>query len=468
MSTAGGARTPREAWNLRRPERELLGLCLLCVGLGFLMLLGSSHAAGRPLTGADLLPLFAYGAALAALHGALVAARFRGDQVLTAVVALLSGIGLLVQARMQLTAGAGAATLHPALLPVGLVVMTLVATAGGGGRYARLAGGFWVWGGVSILLVAVLLLTGERFRGGVYGAGFVTPTEALKVTVVLFLAGYIAHNAKALAKWGGPIPYPPLRDLAPLAGGFAVLLGLLLVQRDLGMVVILGVLILALLTAGTGRVGYLVYGAIGASAAGWLALALFDHARRRVEAWLSPFDDPTGGSWQVLQGLSGMFAGGLWGEGFGRGSPQYTPIAGSDFVYAVLGEELGFAGTLLVVVLFLLLLQRGLAVAARTRLPFGALSALGLTLVIAVQTFLNIGGVTKLVPLTGITLPFISHGGSSLMTAFVAVGLILAISDGEPARPKTGARAAVAPSQTKGQKRPRARTKPAAPPATGP
>ena len=163
-------------------------------------------------------------------------------------------------------------------------------------------------------------------------------------------------------------------------------------------------------------------------------LSLFEHGQRRLEAWLDPFQDPTGDGWQILQGLSGMYAGGLWGEGFGIGSPQYTPIAAADFIYSVIGEELGFLGCLVLVLFFLILFQRGISVSGLARSNFGRLLAAGLTSILAVQTMLNIGGVTKSIPLTGTTLPFISHGGASLLTAFVIIGLLLAISDEEPGR----------------------------------
>jgi len=137
-----------------------------------------------------------------------------------------------------------------------------------------------------------------------------------------------------------------------------------------------------------------------------------------------------------LQGLSGMYAGGLWGDGFGAGNPEYTPIAEADFIYSVIGEELGFVGTLLVLAFFLILILRGLRIALRCRSSFGLLLVAGLTSLLAIQTFLNIGGVIKFIPLTGLTLPFISQGGSSLITAFAIVGLLLAISDGEAGTPK--------------------------------
>ena len=132
-----------------------------------------------------------------------------------------------------------------------------------------------------------------------------------------------------------------------------------------------------------------------------------------------------------------MYAGGLWGDGFGSGNPEYTPIAESDFIYAIIGEELGFVGTALVLAFFLIVVLRGLQIAVRARSGFGLLLATGLTTILAAQVVLNVGGVTSFLPLTGITLPFISQGGSSLVTAFALLGLLLAISDGEPPR-KTG------------------------------
>jgi len=211
---------------------------------------------------------------------------------------------------------------------------------------------------------------------------------------------------------------------------------LLLMQRDLGLVVILGTALLAMLVAGTRHPGYAAYGMGLAAVAGTALLSLFSHGQRRIDAWLDPFADPTGAGWQVLQGLSGMYAGGLWGEGFSEARPRYAPIAESDFIYAVLAEELGFAGSVLLVAAFAVLLIRLISLSARARTPYGVMAATGVTTVLAVQTLLNLGGVTKAVPLTGITLPLISHGGSSLLTVFTSLGLVLAISDGEPAKPR--------------------------------
>ncbi len=430
--------TPRdihEAWALRWPERQLLLWCLLCITLGFLMILGSIHASGRQVGLADGLPLLIYTLCLAAIHTTFVLFRFRGDQVLPVVVALLSGLGLLAQYRMgAFDSTTSSAWIH-LVFPAGILIMLVTAIAGMQGRYNLLKAGLWVWGGLSVALLATLLITGQRFRGGVYAAGFITPTEILKVTVVLFLAGFIDKTAKALGKWGYRQTLPPVRDLLPLFLFWALLAGLLLLQRDLGMFLILSVPLLVMLYLGSGRIGYLIYGVLGATGLGYLVLTFVAHGQQRIQAWQTPFADPTGNSWQILQGLSGMYSGGLWGEGFGQGNPEYTPIAESDFIYSVIGEELGFVGCVIVVIFYLILFSRGIRIAHQTRSSYGMLVCAGLTTIIATQTFLNIGGVTKFIPLTGITLPFISHGGSSLLTGFASLGLILAISEGEP--PKT-------------------------------
>lgn len=420
-----------QTWGRRRPERLLLLGCLFCIGIGFLLVAGSSHADKGPVAFSDFLPLLVYALSLTTVHLALVLFRFRGDQVLVATTAFLAGFGLLAQTRMGAFELSTGASLSLYVFPAGMLIMVVTTTALMRGRYRALAAGIWFWAAVSLIVVAALLLTGQRFRGGVYGAGYVTPTEMLKVTVVLFAAAYIDRYGRSLGAWSAYGLLPPWRTLAPLAGVFAALVVLLLYQRDLGMVLMLTTTLVAMLILGTGRMGYLFYGIMAAAALGHLALSLFRHGQRRIDAWRQPFEDPTGDGWQILQGLSGMYSGGLWGEGFGEGNPEYTPIAESDFIYSVIGEELGFLGCALVLSFFLLFFFRGLQVADRSRSNFGLLLCGGLITIIATQTFLNIGGVTKFIPLTGITLPFISHGGSSLLTGFAALGLLLAVSDGE-------------------------------------
>lgn len=429
MSTNPFIFSPAIGWERRRGERHLLLACLGCISLGFVLALGSQHGSGRAIAGTDLLPLLIYGVSLIGLHSALVVLGHRGDPVLVVVVALLSGVGLLAQTRLGTLERADALVPGDLLLPLGLLVMLIVAGAFMDGRHRVLARGFWVWGALSLGLVAVLLITGQRFRGAVYGLGLITPTELLKVAVVLFVAGFVNRHARTLALWHRVYPLPPWEPLWQLLAFWLALSALLLIQRDLGMLAVLGVPLLALLVTGTQRPGYLVYGLLGALGIGLLIAWLFEHGGRRVAAWLDPFADPTGDGWQILQGLSGLYAGGFWGEGFGLGSPGYTPIAESDFIYTVIGEELGFLGCAVVLLVFLILLQRGLQIAEQSRCGFGRLLAVGLTAVLATQTFLNVAGVTKLIPLTGVTLPLISQGGASLIVTCAGLGLLLAVSD---------------------------------------
>jgi cell division protein FtsW (lipid II flippase) len=342
--------------------------------------------------------------------------------------------GLLAQFRMGIFGDSTPDWSELALLPLALTLMVGVALAGRGGRYALASRATWLWAILSLLILGFLLATGQRFRGAVYAVGFITPTELLKLTLVLFSAGFINARLKALSRWRSLLP--PVLSLWPLLAVWGVVAGLLLMQRDLGLVLILSAALLAMLVAGTRHPGYAAYGLVLAAGAGTALLSLFSHGQRRIDAWLDPFADPTGAGWQVLQGLSGMYAGGLWGEGFSEARPRYAPIAESDFIYSVLAEELGFAGSLLLAMVFAVLLVRLISLSARARTPYGVMVASGVTTVLAVQTLLNVGGVTKALPLTGITLPLISHGGSSLLTVFTSLGLVLAISDGEPAKPR--------------------------------
>lgn len=423
-----------DAWALRADERRLLLWCILCIGLGFLMLWGSTWTSGGQIGQADLLPFGLYAVAVLGLHLILVSVRFRGDTLMVVALAFLSGLGILAQYRLGSFQGTTGVAINLALYPIGFALMGLTVALFMRGRHRLLTGSGWgwMWALLSLGLLGALLVFGQRFRGGVYAAGLITPSEMLKVTIVLFLAAYIDRHAKSLARWGLGALLPPWRALWPLLAVWSILTALLVVQRDLGLLVILSTVLLVMLTVGTGRLVYLVQGLLACALAALAVLELMPHGARRVQAWLDPFQDPTGQGWQILQGLSGMYAGGLWGDGFGRGSPEYTPIAQSDFVYAVIGEELGFAGSAILVLFFVLLCARGLQIAARAQGGAGQLIAVGTIMVLATQTLLNIGGVTKSLPLTGLPLPFISHGGSSLLTGFIGLGLVLAVSDGQP------------------------------------
>jgi len=194
----------------------LLADCLLLVALGFLMVLGSGQAAGRRLGLLDLLPLLTYAASLLVIHLTLVLFRFRGDQMLPVVAAFLSGLWLLVQYQMGAFEGADCWANVRFIFPGGALVMLVVCVAGMRGRYRRLAAWSWVWAGLSLILLAGVLVTGQRFRCAVYATGFITPTGLLKITVILFLAGLIDRDAKTLGNWRYPWLISPFKKLLPL------------------------------------------------------------------------------------------------------------------------------------------------------------------------------------------------------------------------------------------------------------
>jgi cell division protein FtsW (lipid II flippase) len=441
--------TLSEVWHYRALERKAFSWCLFALTVGYLAFFlggGPERRSGW----LNLLPLGIFAVSLTLIHGTFVLGRFQGDPGLVIPIVFLGGLGILAQFRMGLFDFEHPWRLSHFAYPIGIIVMLLIATFLKRERYLWLRHLRWVGALGAIGIVGALLATGSRFRGAYYASGNMTPTEFIKVFVVLFLAGQLAAISQSKRK-KGKNQASEFRILFPIIAFFAVLFPMLLLQRDLGMIAILGGLVVVLIFSSTGKWFY-VASALALSALGAVgAFHFFLHSQQRFKVWLDPFFDPTGAGFQILQGLSGMFSGGLWGAGFGEGTPESIPIAASDFIYAVIGEELGYVGCLLVVFLFLGFFNRAYRVAKFTSEPFGALLVIGFTTTIALQTFLNIGGVTKTVPLTGIPLPFISHGGSSLITMFTCLGLILAIADStqpelqKVAKKKTAKR----PSKTK-------------------
>ena len=421
--------------SLRGGEGKILLWVWLCQVLGFLLVLGIQSDRGHVPKAADLAPLGVFSLAILGVHLFLLLTRFRGDQTLLGAALFLSGIGLLAQYRMgALRAASGGEDWRPLMFAAGPVAFAITLTLFRGGRHAWLEKFGGLAALLSLALVGALLATGTRFRGAVFAPGQFTPTELLKILVVVYLAATLTRRRDALAKptWFGLLPGPSA--WLAIAIYWSLLSGLLLLQRDLGMALILSAVFASMLLLATGRMRYLLVILTAAGAAGYLAWEHLAHSQRRFQAWLDPFADPTGSGWQILQGLSGMFAGGFWGAGFGQGNPERIPIASSDFIYAVIGEEFGFVGCLLVVCVYLVFIYRGLTVARSCTRVFDELLIGGLVAVFAVQTFVNLGGVTKFIPLTGVTLPFISQGGSSFLTSFISLGLILAASEARPGK----------------------------------
>jgi len=260
------------------------------------------------------------------------------------------------------------------------------------------------------------------------------PGEVAKVLLVVFLASYLADRHLAMATTGrrlGPIRLPEPRQLGPILIAAGASFAVLVYQRDLGASLLLFALFITMVFVATGRVAYLVTGFGLIAGGGLFAYQVFDHVQRRVFAWLHPFDDFADAGYQIVQGLFAMGSGSLTGSGLGLGRPDLIPAASTDFIFASVAEEIGFAGSIAVLAAYALLAAAGFGIAIRSRDVFRKFLAFGLTIVIAVQAILILAGVLRLFPVTGITLPFMSYGGSSLLANMVLVALLVRASHGE-------------------------------------
>ncbi|HBT95412.1 MAG TPA: peptidoglycan glycosyltransferase, partial [Coriobacteriia bacterium] len=292
----------------------------------------------------------------------------------------------------------------------------------------------------SLMLLGIVLLLLPIFIGTEeYGsklwitfAGFsFQPGEIAKILIVLFLAGYLADNREMLSVGGrqvGRFTIPDFRTLMPLLLMWVISLVIVVFERDLGSALLFFGFFLIMVYAATGRKIYVVVGALLAVVGGTAAFFLFSHVHQRVDIWLDPFSFPDTG-YQLIQALYSLADGGLAGSGIGKGMPDLIPVVEKDFIFVAIAEEMGLLGAAGVLILYLLLAVRGFTTAARAKTDVDAFCAVGLTAAIALQAFIIVGGDTKLIPLTGVTLPFMSQGGSSLLSGFIIVGLLLKAGD---------------------------------------
>ena len=290
--------------------------------------------------------------------------------------------------------------------------------------------------GFLLLLSPLLPVVGTEYYGSriwlSIGTFSFQPGEIAKVVIVLFVAAYLATNREMLSvfTWHiGPFKLPDIRTIMPLLFMWAVALLIVIFEKDLGNAMVFFFVFLAMLYVATGKKFYLVVGfllmALGLAG----STLLFDHVQVRIANWLDPFADPQGAGYQMVQALYSMADGDLFGVGIGRGLATQIPIVESDFIFAAIAEECGLLGAAGVLLLYLSFAIRGFVTAARARSDFSSFVAVGTTITICLQAFIIVGGVTRLIPLTGITLPFISQGGSSLLASFIAVGLLLRCGD---------------------------------------
>jgi cell division protein FtsW (lipid II flippase) len=325
---------------------------------------------------------------------------------------------------------------------IGLAAMTLVGLLPSIDWLRRYR---YTWATLAILLQILTLALGKDPNGSgaalwfTIGGVSIQPMEIVKLLLVIFLASYLEDYRELLTMAGrrvGRVRLPPLPYLAPIGVMVGVALLLFWLQKDLGPALLFSTVLLAMLYVASGRASYVALGLILLVLGGALASRVFEHVHTRVLIWLDPWATRETLGYQLVQALYAFASGGVFGAGLDMGSPRYIPAVHTDFVIAAIGEELGLVGTLAVVSLFVLLVQRGFLIAVSARNGFSMLLAAGLASVVAVQALIILAGTLKLIPLTGITLPFVSYGGSSVVANFLLVGLLLRISHEEavPAR----------------------------------
>ena len=367
---------------------------------------------------------------------------FAGDRGFVALTTLLLGLGVVVQLRLGTWEESWTAWRAYAPLVVGAAGFLFgVRWLPAGALSAALPRVRWLaWLG-ALGVMGVLLAFGRSYRGGTFLPGQINPTELAKLLLVCFAAGWLPARREGLSRTVCGLPTPPLRDAAALAFAWgAAILGAVAV-RDLGLALILCLTLVLMLTALTRRPGWLALGAVAAVAAGWAVRLVSAHTRARFDVWLDPFADPLGKGWQIGQSLCAQYAGGMWGTGLGEGTPGAVPIVSSDFVYAAMAAEWGWAGCALLRALLWLWLLRLARAAAAQRDPTLALLGAGVASALGAQILLNVGGVTKALPMTGITLPLFSQGGFSLMTTLLLCALGTAATKPLRAGARPGGRA---------------------------
>lgn len=426
----------------RRLRLVELGLLLFpplltVVGLASLGLVQTGETGGDALR-----PAATLAASLLVAHIVFIWRLHRADQVLLPVVALLSGLGLVMVHRLAPTF----ARRQQIWLLLGLASMLVVAVVPRDLRWLRRYR--YTWALLGLALVALTLALGVHPTGrgarlwlgfGVsaqpngFGGLFFQPSELLKVLLVGFMAGYLDEKRELLAAATyrlGPLRLPPLPYLAPLVIMCGFSLFLLVWQRDLGAALLFFGIFLAMLYVASSRVSYVVMGLLLFLIGAVAIHHLFGYVRGRFDIWLNPWPGAKEESYQIVQSLLTLAAGGLFGQGLGYGYPTYIPAVHTDFVLAAIGEEIGLAGTLALMAIYALLAYRGYRLALLAGDGFEQLLATGLTTILALQALVIMAGIVRLIPLTGVTLPFVSYGGSSLVTSYLIVGLLLRISEG--------------------------------------
>lgn len=423
---------------LRWVETQLLTLPALMLIVGLLSITIADRGAFDTAEIAQVKPGLVVTTLLLLVSLSLSLLGKRGDQVLLPVTAVLAALGVLMVDRIGVALGSGNAfyaeieTRHLIYLATGLGLLLVAAvtpwslTLFQRYKYTALI--------ASLALLFATFVFGTEVGGARLwidlGPVQIQPSEIVKVTLVIFLAAYLAEKRDLIgSSWRvGPVSLPPIPYLAPMGAMWAASLLTLVILNDLGSALLFFGIFLVMLYAASGRPVYVLTGLATFGVACWLAYLLFDRIGIRVQNWLDPWRDPLDTGYQQVQSDYALASGGFFGAGLGQGQPWRIPAVHTDYVFSAIGEELGLLGTVAVLALYLVLVMRGFAIGLRSTNEFHRLLATGFAATIGLQAVIIVGGVVRVIPLTGITLPFVSYGGSSLLTNCIIVGLLLNIS----------------------------------------
>ncbi len=423
-----------------RPRTVELGLLVLAsiITVAAYGLTSLGRAASLP---TNIVPFLGVVVALLMLGHLLV--RFfapQADGLLLPVAALLNGFGYVMIARLNPDlADSQSAWTFLGLLAFGLTLMVLDDP-----RRLQPYRYSLALAGVILLLLPLLPFLGVEINGARIwlhiGPFSIQPGEFAKILFAAFLAGYLVDKRELLMVSNrrlGPLHIPDFKHFGPLLLAWGVALLVMVAQRDLGSSLLFFTLFVVMVYLATSRVAYVLTGIVMFGFGASVAYRMFDHVQRRVEIWIDPFADSKDRGFQIVEAAFALADGGLTGTGLGRGTPGKIPYASTDMIFAAFGEELGLVGATAILILFLFLVAAGFRVATQAVSPFEQLLAGGLTALLGFQAFVIIGGVLRVLPLTGVALPFVSYGGSSLISNYVILGILVRISQRSNAMPRT-------------------------------
>lgn len=364
------------------------------------------------------------------------------SQSIMPCVLLLTATGITMIARIDQSQGWEIAKRQIVWLYIALVLSALIIVFLRDYRLLRRFSYVSMVVGLVLLLSPMLPVIGTEVNGAriwvtIPGLGSFQPGEFAKLFLAFFFAAYLFDHRDQLAVGGRKVlglQLPRIKDLGPIIVVWIASMGVLVMQHDLGTSLMFFAMFVAMLYTATGRKSWIVIGLVAFAAGAVVAAGMFSHVGSRVDAWLHPFSNEqynksVGGSWQLVTGIFGLASGGMIGTGLGQGHPSLTTFANSDFIYAALGEELGLVGELAILMLYLIIIASGFITAMKIKDGFGKLLASGLVFTMAFQVFTVVGGITLVIPLTGLTLPYMAAGGSSLIANYILAALLIVISN---------------------------------------